>query len=347
MLINNFYALIRAARVGPFMTGARLTVRRPVTSGLCMTLVLAAAQPVYGQTFPTRPVRMLVPITPGSGTDFVARAISLKLAENWKQPVVVENRGGGGGVIATQILADAAPDGHTLMTMTNNHTINASLYSKLPYDTIKDFSGITLVASIPAILVATPALGLKSAQDLINLAKSKPGQINFGSPGSGFGGHLNAEKFKLAAGINTVHVPFRGTPEVLLGVIGGSVQYCIAPVTAVLPLVKSGRLTALAATTKTRTPLMPELPTLDESGLPGYDFNLWVGLLAPARTPTNLKHTIAKEVARVLALPDVKDRLLTQGATPLTSSPEKFDAFMRAEVADFARLIKASGAKAD
>jgi tripartite-type tricarboxylate transporter receptor subunit TctC len=309
-------------------------------------LLGGAHQVLAQQSFPTKPIRMLVPTSAGGGTDFVARIVSQQMADTWKQPVVVENRGGAGGIIATDFLAKAAPDGHTLMTMSNNHVVNASLYDKLPYDTLKDFAGVTLVADIPAVLVAAPVLGVNSVQELINLAKSKPGQLNFGSPGSGTGGHLNAEQFKLAAGINVIHVPFKGTPEVLSGVVGGSIHYCIAPVTAVLPLAKAGRLVALAVTTRERTPLMSDLPTLAESGLPGYDFNLWVGLLAPARTPVPLKNKIANEVARIVALQEVKDRLLTQGATPHTTSPAEFDAYMKAELDHYAPLVKASGAKA-
>jgi tripartite-type tricarboxylate transporter receptor subunit TctC len=200
---------------------------------------------------------------------------------------------------------------------------------------------------VPNVLVATPALGLKSVKDLIELAKSKSGQINYGSAGVGSGTHMNGEQFKLAAGINVVHVPFKGTPEALTNTIGGSVQYFFAPITAAVPLVKGGKITGLAVTTKNRSPVLPELPTVAESGLPGFDFNLWTGLLGPARLPQDVKAKIAKEVTRILALQDVKERMLIQGATPHPMSPEAFDAFIKNEVGRLAKVVKASGAKAD
>jgi len=261
--------------------------------------------------------------------------------------VVVDNRPSAGGVIASEILLNATPDGHTLMMVSIGHAVNASLYSKLPYDTVKDFAGITLVADVPNVLVATPSLGLKSVRDLVALAKSKPGQINYGSAGVGSGTHMNGEQFKLAAGINVVHVPFKGTPEAITNTIGGGVQYFFAPITAAVPLVKGGKVTGLAVSTKNRSPVLPDVPTVAESGLPGFDFNLWTGLLGPAKLPKDVKEKIAKEVARILALQDVKERMLIQGATPHPTSPTEFDAFIKNEVGRLAKVVKASGAKAD
>jgi tripartite-type tricarboxylate transporter receptor subunit TctC len=196
------------------------------------------------------------------------------------------------------------------------------------------------------VLVATPALGVKSVKELIDLAKSKSGQINYGSAGVGSGTHMNGEEFKLAAGLNVVHVPFKGTPEALTNTIGGSVQYFFAPITAAVPLVKGGKVTGLAVTTKTRSPILPDLPTVGDT-LRGFDFNLWTGLIGPAKMPNDVKQKIAAEVARILALPDVKERLLTQGATPHPLAPAEFDAFIREEVARLAKVVKASGARAD
>jgi tripartite-type tricarboxylate transporter receptor subunit TctC len=297
--------------------------------------------------FPSKPIRMLVPFSAGSATDFLARTVGQKMAENWGQQVVVDNRPSAGGVIASEILLSATPDGHTLMMVSIGHAVNASLYSKLPYDTVKDFAGITLVADVPNVLVATPALGLKSVKDLIELAKSKSGQINYGSAGVGSGTHMNGEQFKLAAGINVVHVPFKGTPEAITNTIGGGVQYFFAPITAAVPLVKGGKVTGLAVSTKNRSPVLPDVPTVAESGLPGFDFNLWTGLLGPAKLPKDVKEKIAKEVARILALQDVKERMLTQGATLRPTSPEEFDRFIKDEVERTAKIIKGAGIRID
>ncbi len=298
------------------------------------------------QAFPTRPIRMLVPFSAGSATDFFARAIGQKMSENWGQQVVVDNRPSAGGVIASQLLLSSAPDGYTLMMVSIGHAVNASLYSKLPYDTVRDFAGVTFVADVPNVLVATPSLGLKNVHDLIALAKSKPGQLNYGSAGVGSGTHMNGEQFKLAASINVVHVPFKGTPEALTNTISGGVQYFFAPITAAVPLVKGHKVTGLAVTTKQRSPVLPDLPTVSDT-LPGFDFNLWTGLIGPAKLPKDLKEKFYKEVVRITVLPDVKERYLTQGATPHTMPPAEFDAFIKGEVQRLAKIVKASGAKAD
>lgn len=322
--------------------------RKGVVAAACLAAGLAATSATAAErSYPSKPIRMLVPFSPGSATDFFARAIGQKISEDWKQQVVVDNRPSAGGIVASQLLLSADPDGHTLMLVSIGHAVNASLYTKLPYDTIKDFAAITLVADVPNVLVATPSLNLKSVRDLIALAKSKPGQLNYGSAGVGSGTHMNGEEFKLAAGINVVHVPFKGTPEALTNVIGGAVQYFFAPITASVPMVKSGKVTGLAVTTKTRSPVLPDLPTVAEAGLPGFEFNLWTGLLGPAKMPRDVKDKIAKEVAHVVTLPDVKDRFLTQGATPHTMAPAEFDAFMKNEVQRLAKVVKASGARAD
>jgi len=322
--------------------------RKSVTIAACLAAGLAATSAMAAEkSYPSKPIRMLVPFSPGSATDFFSRALGQKISEDWKQQVVVDNRPSAGGIVASQLLLSADPDGHTLMMVSIGHAVNASLYTKLPYDTIKDFAAITLVADVPNVLIATPSLNLKSVRDLINLAKSKPGQLNYGSAGVGSGTHMNGEEFKLAAGINVVHVPFKGTPEAITNVIGGAVQYFFAPITASVPMVKSGKVTGLAVTTKTRSPVLPDLPTVAEAGLPGFEFNLWTGLLGPAKMPRDVKEKIAKEVAHVVTLPDVKERFLTQGATPHTMAPAEFDAFMKNEVQRLAKVVKASGARAD
>jgi len=308
---------------------------------------VAAAPAGALDQFPAKPIRMLVPFSAGSATDFFARLLGQKMTEHWGQQVVIDNRPSAGGVIASELLLAAPPDGYTLMLVSVGHAVNASLYSKLPYDTVKDFAGITLVADTPTVLVVTPSLGLKTVKDLVDLAKSKPGQINYASAGIGSGAHINAEQFKLAAGINVVHVPFKGTPEALTNVIGGSVSFFFSPITGAVTLIKGGKITALAVSTKERSPVLPDLPGAAEVGVPGFEFNLWTGLLGPAKLPKDVKDKLNKEAVSILAAPDVKERMLTQGATPHPMSPAQFDAFIKSEVERLAKVVKASGAKAD
>jgi len=318
-----------------------------ITAALLLAAGQGSAQAQSADTYPNRPIRMLVPFSAGSTTDFFARLLGQKMFEGWGQQVVVDNRPSAGGIIASEMLLAAAPDGYTLMLTSIGHAVNASLYSKLPYDTLKDFAGITLVADVPTVLVVTPSLGLKTVKDLVDYAKAKPGQINYASAGVGSGAHMNAEQFKLAAGFGAVHVPFKGTPDALTSVINGSTQFFFSPITGAVTLVKGGRIGALAVSTKDRSPVLPDLPSAAEVGVPGFEFNLWTGLFGPARMPRDIKEKLAKEVARILSLPDVKERLLTQGATGNPMSPQQFDVFIRNEVERLAKVVKASGAKAD
>jgi tripartite-type tricarboxylate transporter receptor subunit TctC len=318
-----------------------------LTTALACALLTIAASGSAQEQFPSKPIRMLVPFSAGSATDFFARLLGAKMTEHWGQQVVIDNRPSAGGVIASETLLAAPPDGYTLMLVSVGHAVNASLYTKLPYDTVKDFAGITLVADTPTVLVVTPSLGLKTVKDLVDLAKSKPGQINYASAGIGSGAHMNAEQFKLATGINVVHVPFKGTPEALTNVIGGSVSFFFSPITGAVTLVKGGKITALAVSTKERSPVLPDLPSATEVGVPGFEFNLWTGLLGPAKMPKDVKDKLNKEAVGILSAPDVKERMLTQGATPHPMSPAQFDAFIKSEVERLAKVVKASGAKAD
>ena len=318
-----------------------------LTTALACALLTIAAPGSAQEQFPSKPIRMLVPFSAGSATDFFARLLGAKMTEHWGQQVVIDNRPSAGGVIASETLLAAPPDGYTMMLVSVGHAVNASLYTKLPYDTVKDFAGITLVADTPTVLVVTPSLGLKTVKDLVDLAKSKPGQINYASAGIGSGAHMNAEQFKLATGINVVHVPFKGTPEALTNVIGGSVSFFFSPITGAVTLVKGGKITALAVSTKERSPVLPDLPSATEVGVPGFEFNLWTGLLGPAKMPKDVKDKLNKEAVGILSAPDVKERMLTQGATPHPMSPAQFDAFIKSEVERLAKVVKASGAKAD
>ena len=308
-------------------------------------LVLAAAQLAFAQDkYPTRPIRMLVPFSAGSQTDILARWVGEKMGEHWGQQVVVDNRPSAGGTIASELVLGANFDGHTLMMVSTGHAGNATLYSKLSYDTVKDFAGISQVASVPNILVVAPVLGAKSVKELIELAK-KSGVFNFSSAGIGSGTQINGEMFRLAAGFKATHVPYKGAPEALNNVIGGSVQFNFSPVLVAAGQIRAGRVLALAVSTAARSPMFPDVPTVAEAGVPGFDYDQWYGLLASAKTPRPLINLVNKEVVRILNLPDMKERMLSQGATPKPTTPEQFDAFIRAEVKKFAAVIIAAGAR--
>ena len=318
------------------------------TAAICSALVIAcvASQP-RAQPYPSKPIRVIVPFTAGSATDILARLVGPKLNEAFGQQVVVDNRPSAGGTVAGSIVATAVPDGYTLMLTSSVFAGAAALYSKLPYDTLKDFAGITQIASTPLLLVVSPAIGVKTVPDLILLAKQKPGQINFGSSGIGAGPHYCAELFKHVAKINVVHVPYKGTPEVLNDVMAGRVQYSFAPPLATMPLVKSGRLLALAVTTRERLSMAPDIPTVAEAALPGFEYDGWYGMLAPAKTPRAFVNAISKEVGRILQLPDVRERIASQGATPRSSTPDAFDRYVREEIGKRSTIFKAAGTKVE
>jgi tripartite-type tricarboxylate transporter receptor subunit TctC len=311
--------------------------------GLMLIPVAATAQ----EKFPARPLRILVGFGPGSGTDILAREVALKMTDHWGQGVVVDNRPGAAAVIASEMLTRATPDGHTLAIVSLGHAFNASYLPKLPYDTLKDFAGISTVADIPNVLVVAPALKVKTMRELIDLVKSKPAQFNFSSAGIGSAAHINGELFNQAAGVKVLHVPYKSMPEALTNTIGGNVQFVFASVSAAVALIKSDKLVALAVSTKTRVPALPEVPPMAEAGLPGFDFTAWYGFLAPAQTPAPVKNMLATEIARIVALPDTKERLLALGASPRPGTPAEFDAVIRQDVARFAALIKATGIKAE
>lgn len=308
---------------------------------LCAIAGTAQAQ----EKFPTKNIRMLVPFAAGSQTDILARWFGEKFLEAWGQQTVVDNRPSAGGTIASQYVLEANPDGHTMMMVSTGHAGNATLFSKLPYDTIRDFSGVSQVASVPNVLVVTPALGPKTVKELIALAKSQPGKLNFSSAGIGSGTQINGEMFKLAAGIQITHVPYKGAPDALNNVIGGSVQFNFSPVLVAQGQIKAGRVLALAVSTAARSPLFPDVPTVAEAGLTGFDYDQWYGLLVAAKTPRAIVAAVNKEVVRILNLPEIKERMLTQGAAPKPTTPQQFDEFIRSEVKKFAPVIIASGAK--
>jgi len=264
----------------------------------------------------------------------------------WGQPVVVDNRPGAGGTIGAGIVAKSAPDGYTLLVHSAAYAYNPSIYSGLSYDTATDFVEIVPLAGQPNVLIVAPSLGVKSVKELIALAKQKPGQLNVGSAGTGSGTHINAEKFKLAAGIDVVHVPYKGTPEALNDTMAGRVSYFFSPISAALPNVREGKLVALGVSTSKRSSALPDVPTIAEAALPGFDYNLWVGLFAPAGTPPDVVDKINKDVDRVLQLPDVKERLASLGAEAMPMTPAEFKKFVQTEIAESAKVIKAAGIKA-
>lgn len=300
----------------------------------------------FGQGFPSKPVHIVVPFTAGSATDILARSFGQKLSEMWSQPVVVENRPGAGGTIGAAVVAKAPADGYTLLVHSAAHAYNASIYPNLSYDTVKDFVEIAPLAGQPNVLIVSPSLGVKSAAELIALAKQKPGQLNFGSAGTGSGTHINAEKFKLAAGIDVVHIPYKGTPEALNDTLAGRVTYFFSPISAALPNVREGKLLALGVSTAKRSSALPNVPTIAESGLNGFDYNLWVGLFAPSGTPPDVVEKINKDIGRALQSADIKERLANLGAEAMPMTPAEFKTFVHSEIEDSAKVIKAAGIKA-
>jgi len=320
-------------------------------------LVLAAAgvsvgvgaQPATTESaYPARPVRIVVPFTPGSATDIIARVVAPRLAERWGRPVVIDNRPSAGGIVACTTVAEATPDGHTLLVTGSNFAGSAALYAgKLPYDAVRDFSGITQFATTPLVLVVAPSLGVKSVKEFLALAREKKGQLNFGSTGLGSGPHYGAELFMLAAGIGAVHVPYRGSPESLTDLMAGRVHFILSPVLAASPLVKGGRLLALGVTTTYRAQAMPDVPTIAEAGLPGFEYQGWYGMLAPGKTPRKIVNLLSAEVGGILDLPETRERIANQGAAARRSTPEAFDKIVRDEIATRTKVWKAAGVKVE
>jgi len=297
------------------------------------------------QSYPVRPIRIIVPFTAGSASDFFARLIGPKMLESWGQQVVVDNRPSAGGIVAGELVARATPDGHTLMLTSSAFAGSAALFPKLPYDSVKDFAGVTQIASNPNMLVVAPSLGVKTLKELIALARQKPGQLNFGSAGIGSGIHYTMELFNLAAGIKAVHVPYKGSPEVVIETAAGRLQYSFVPMPPSIPLVKSGRLLGLAVTTATRSHMLPDVPTVAEAAIPGFEYDGWFGLLAPSATPRTIINKLSAESARILALPDVREPMLNQGATPKPSAPEALDKLVRTEIATRRKVFAAAGVR--
>ncbi len=295
----------------------------------------AAAQP-----YPTKAVRMVVPFAAGAGSnDIMARLVAQKLSDSLGQQVVVDNRPGASGIIGTELVAKAPPDGYTVLMMSLTFTVNPSLYKKLPYDTLRDFAPVTLVASAPLMLVVHPSVPAKAVSEFIAYARANPDKLNFGSGGPGTTPHLAGEMIKSMAGIRVTHVPYKGGAPALADLVGGQIQFMCENIPGTLPFAKSGKLRALAVTDLKRSALLPELPTLDESGLRGYQIVGWNGLFAPAGTPRAIVDRLHAEVVRALALSDVQQRLTTMGADGVGSAPAQFSAFIKAEIPKWAKIV--------
>jgi tripartite-type tricarboxylate transporter receptor subunit TctC len=310
-------------------------------TAVCPTLSIAA------DAFPSRPVRLIVPYAAGGGADIVARSIAQKLGESWGQQVVVDNRAGASGNIGTEIAAKTAGDGYTLLLIGPNHTVNSSLYAKLPFDPIRDFAPVSLVTSAPYLLVVNSALAVNSVKDLIALAKSKQGKIFYGSAGNGTAGHLGMELIKTMGGLEMVHVPYKGSPPMLTDLLAGQISVVFDNVLSSAPHVKGGRLRAIAVSTRHRSSAMPDVPTVAESGLPGFEVAVWQGILAPAGTPVPVVEKIHADIVAVLKRPEMKERMASQGADIIGSTPQEFASFMKADLMKWAKVVKDSGARVD
>ena len=313
---------------------------------ILVTAALLATGAVLAQAaYPSKPIRFLVPFTAGSGTDLIARTVADTMGKSMGQPIIIENKPGAGGTIAAGQVAKGETDGYTVLVHSSGHALNPAIYSTMGYDTLKDLTGITPLAALPNVLVVNPAKGWKSVAELVAAAKAKPGQLNYASAGVGSATHLNAEKFRLQAGIEALHVPYKGTPEAMTNVIGGSNDWFFAPLASALPLVKDGKLQALAVSTPARSPALPQVPTTVEAGVAGSDYTFWVGMIVASNTPAPVVKRLHEEALKALATPEVKERMNKLGADPFPMSVEAFNVFIKTEVDAAARIAKVANLK--
>jgi tripartite-type tricarboxylate transporter receptor subunit TctC len=322
-------------------------VRRLVRN-LIVLLTAAVCAVAQAQPYPDRPVRLVVPFPPGGINDLLARVTAQKLSESLGQNVVVENRPGAGGTIGSNAVAKAPADGYSLLFgATSTVAVSPNLYANLPYEPIKDFAPIVQLASVGSVLVVHPAVPAATIGALVALARERPGTLNFGSAGSGASQHMGGELLKSMAGVDMVHVPYKGGAQAMMDLVAGQISFMIEPIPTALPHIRSGKVRALAVSTPRRAAAVPELPTIAESGYPGYDLTIWFGLLAPAGTPREVIARVNGDIVKILATPDMRERLAAQGAEPVGDSPEQFAAHIRREIARWGEVVKASGAKVD
>jgi len=315
-----------------------------ILAALAATLLAAGAS--AQANWPTKPIRMIVPFTAGSVTDIIGRTVAESMSRSLGQPVLIENKPGAGGTIGAAQVAKSEPDGYTVLIHSSGHALNPAIYPNLSYDTLKDLSGVTPLAAVPNVLVVSPSRGWKSVADLIAAAKAKPGAMNYASAGTGSATHMNAEKFKLKAGIDAQHVPFKGTPEAMTDVIGGRDDWFFAPLSPALPLIRDGKLQALAVSSAQRSPALPNVPTTIEAGVPDSDYTLWVGMIVPSATPPAIVKRLHEEAIKALGSAEVKQRLATLGADAFTMEPAAFNAYIKSEVDSAALIAKTANLKA-
>jgi len=320
---------------------------RDVSRAALLLTALLAAGDCAAQDYPSRPVRMVVPFSPGGSTDVLARIVGQKLTERSGQPVIIENRAGAGGNIGAEQVARSAPDGYTLLLGGVPHAISASLYSKLPYDMARDLAAIAEVASFPSAIVLHPSLPANSVKELIALARARPGQLSFGSAGNGSPNHLSLELFQTMAGVRMVHVPYKGSGQLVGDLLAGQVQLASMGLPVAVPHVQSGKLRAIAVTGAVRSSLLPEVPTVSEAALPGFEVTSWYGVFAPAGLPADIVAKLNSEIGSAVTAAEVKERLAALGAEPSVKSPDQFGRYVRQEIAKWAKVVKDSGAKAE
>jgi tripartite-type tricarboxylate transporter receptor subunit TctC len=307
-------------------------------------LVLLGSAVAHAQPFPTKPIRMIIGFTAGSEVDVIGRMLAHEMSEKWGQRVVVDNRPGAGSTVAGAIVAAANADGYTLFFNSVSHAATPALYPKATFDTLRDFAGVSQATSLPNVLIIAPASGVKTTKELIALVKQKGG-MNYGHAGVGSGTHITGELFRQMADLTLTHIPYKGVPEVITDATTARLNYAFAPIGNTLPFVRDKRLTALAVSTAARSPALPDVPTIAEAALPGYVFDHWYGMFTPAKTPRAVVNQLSQEVARIVNLPDVKDKITVRGAVVKPSTPEAFDAFVRAEVAKITKVMTAGGVK--
>lgn len=314
----------------------------------CVAGAFAAGHSQAQEVYPTKPIRLICPFPPGGTTDVVARLVAQKLTEAWKEQVIVDNRAGAGGIIGTELAAKAPADGYTvLLGSITTHAVNPALYKNLKFDPLKDFTPVSLVVSSPQLLAVHPSLAAKSVKDLIALAKAKPGKLNYASAGVGTSPHLTFELFKSMAGIDAVHVPYKGTGPAITELVGGQVQMMITGVVALMPHVKSGKLRGLAVTSAKRVAALPDLPTIAESGVPKFDVSSWFGVFLPAGAPKPVLTKMNGEIRRMVEIPEVRTKLTSLGANPETNTPEEFAAYVKSEMAKWGKVVRDTGTRAD
>ena len=338
---------MKSAQSVPSVLRSRITIFAALGS-LCIGVVAGfsalIAMPLHAQAaYPNKPIRVVVPFAAGSTTDIIARAIADKMSQSLGQQLVIDNRGGASGTIGQAIVAQAAPDGYTIMIHSSSHTVSPSTFAKLPFDAANDFAGITPITTTPNVLVIAPSKNIKTLQALLAAARAKPGAMNFASAGQGSATHLNAEKFKMAANIEATNIPFKGSGEAVIEVLSGRVDYYFSPIAPVIGQIKEGHLLALAVGSSRRASALPDVPTTSEAGVPGSEFNFWIGMMAPAKTPRDIVNRLHAEVQKALDTPEVKERFAKLGTDAWTLKPEQFDAYLKDEIKSNALLVKAAG----